>query len=188
MDRTEIQRWFDPEEMYVLRYEKASDYGLDPIFNKALHLVTTFKHYATEPENINFIFCDEDDQNGLWHQLYLLLPTVLIHALYVTRALFRTFAPGFRPHSPETDFWLMAGYLLWAERMGGEEDREFAAATFNQLLEELTITCDGCATDFKFDTANLMSLWESGRVACRTCGREAQAITMEERPAHHEDD
>lgn len=188
MDRTPAGRWFDPEEMYVLRYEKASDYGLDPIFNKALHLVTTFKHYATEPENINFIFCGDDSRESLWQQLYLLLPTVLIHALHVTQALFKTLAPEFQPHSPVTDYWLMAGYFLWAQRMGGEEDREFASTTFNELLEDLTITCDQCATEFKFDQGNLLSLWESGKIACRTCGREVQAITMDKRPWHYEDE
>ena len=74
MDKSSMGRWIEPEWLYELRYEKESNFGLDPIFNHALHLVTTFKHYETSPENINFIFCDEDDRFDLWHQLYLRLP------------------------------------------------------------------------------------------------------------------
>ena len=35
MDRLPLGRWIDPELLYELRYEKASQLGLDPIFNQA---------------------------------------------------------------------------------------------------------------------------------------------------------
>ncbi|HYV35240.1 MAG TPA: hypothetical protein VE988_06025 [Gemmataceae bacterium] len=102
----------------------------------------------------------------------MLLPTVLIHSLYVVRALFKTLEPNFQPHDPLQDFWLMAGYLLWAEAMGDEEDHGFATQTFNEMFEESRLACGHCVAPFEFDAQNINSLWEIGKVTCRACGKE----------------
>ena len=122
MDKMPIGRWINPEWLHELRYEKASDFGLDPIFNHTLHLVTPFKHDATSPENINFIFCEDDDCEDLWSRLCM-LPPVLIHALSVVRAMLKTFAPDFELRDAMTDFWLTGGLLLWAEQVGQDDSR-----------------------------------------------------------------
>jgi hypothetical protein len=185
MDATPMGRWIDPEWFYELRYEKASDIGLDPIFNHALHLVTTFKHYATTRENINFIFCDDDDREGLWHHLYLLLPLVLIHALYVVRSLFKTFAPDFEPRDAITDLWLTAGLLLWAESVGSDESRDVAKTAFDEIMAEVPLDCPQCAARLEFETNNLRSFWDAGEIRCGKC---QQVIPLLE-PSHvHGDD
>ena len=169
MDKTPMGRWIDPEWLYELRYEKASDFGLDPIFNHALHLVTTFKHYATSPENINFIFCDDDDREDLWRRLYLLLPLVLIHALYVVRALFKTFAPDFEPRDALTDLWLVAGLLLWAEQVAQDDSREAITAVFNDILDEVPLDCPQCGTRLDSGVENMRSFWDRGELRCSKC-------------------
>lgn len=181
MEKTELGHWFEPEMLYELRYEKASDIGFDPIFNRALHLITTFKHYATEPENVNFIFCDDDDRNGLWHHLYSYLPVVLMHALQVVRALFHELAPEFEPHDSITDIWLSVGFLLWSEELGDEDDRDAAASVFNELLEEAPIGCPNCNEKLMVDTANMRSFWEAGTMTCRHCQHTIELIEMAKR-------
>jgi hypothetical protein len=169
MDKTPMGRWIDPEWLYELRYEKASDFGLDPVFNHALHLVTTFKRYATSPENINFIFCNDDDREDLWRCLYLLLPPVLIHALYVVRALFKTIAPEFEPHDALTDLWLTAGLLLWAEGLGRDDRRAAVTAVFKDILPEVALDCPQCRTRLDFGLENMRSFWDRGEVRCSKC-------------------
>lgn len=162
-------RWTDPEWLYELRYEKASDIGLDPIFNHALHLVTTFKHYTTSPENVNFIFCDDDDREGLWRRLYLLLPLVLLHALYAVRSLFETFAPDFQPRDGITDLWLTAGLLLWAEAVDSDERRDAVTTVFNEIVAEVPLDCPQCGARLDFGTDNIRSFWERGEIRCAEC-------------------
>jgi hypothetical protein len=168
MDKTPLGRWIDPEWLYELRYEKATDFGLDPVFNHALHLVTTFKHYATSPENINFIFCNQDDRVDLWSRLYLLLPPVLFHALYVVRALFMTFAPDFAPRDTFTDLWLTAGLLLWAQALGPDDRQDAITTVFNDMLADVPLDCPQCGTRLNFG-ANMRSFWDRGEVQCSKC-------------------
>lgn len=165
-----MRRWIDPGWLYELRYEKASDIGLDPLFNHALHLVTTFKHYVTSPENINFIFCDDDDREGLWHHLYLLLPLVLIHALYVVRSLFKAIAPDFAHHDAITDLWLTAGLLLWSESEGSDKSREATSTVFDEIMaEEAPLDCPRCEARLEFGPDNLRKFWEHGEIRCGEC-------------------
>jgi hypothetical protein len=181
MDKTPMERWIDPAWLYELRYEKASDVGFDPLFNKALHLVTTVKHYATERENINFIFCNDDDREAIWRHLYMLLPVVLMHGLCVVRTLYETFAPGFDPHNGATDIWLAVGFVLWAEEVGGKENKNAATGMFNELVDEAAIDCPHCQVRLDIDQSNLLSFWESGGVECRACRNAIQLVGMEER-------
>jgi hypothetical protein len=169
MDRTPMGRWIEPEWLYEVRYEKASDVGLDGVFNQALHLVTTFKAYATSPENINFIFCDDDDREGLWRHLYLLLPQVLFHALYVVRSLFETFAPDFKPCDGITDLWLTAGLLLWAETANSEGRRDIVDTLSKEIMADVSLDCPQCGERLAFGTDNIRSLWGCGEVCCHNC-------------------
>jgi hypothetical protein len=66
MDKTADGRWVEPEALYDFRYEKSAPEGFDRLFNQALHPVTTFKHNATDPENINFIFANDEIRDDLW--------------------------------------------------------------------------------------------------------------------------
>ena len=188
MDMTPMERWVEPEWLYELRYEKTSEVGFDPLFNKALHLVTTFKHYATERENINFIFCDDEDREGVWRHLYMLLPVILMHTLHVVRALYQTFAPDFEPHDGFTDLWLSVGFLLWAEQIGGGENKNAAVAMFQEILDEVPIDCPHCGVRLQPDSPNLRMFWESGAVNCPSCEGVIQLIDMEERGHQDGDD
>jgi hypothetical protein len=170
MDKTSFGRWLDPEWLYELRYEKASNFGLDRTFNHAIHLVTNFKHYATSTENLNFIFCNDEDRKALWERLYLFLPAVLMHALYVVRALFKTIAPEFEPRDGTCDLWLIAGFLLWTEASCSHAAEEAAAAKIiGEMLAESELTCPECGEKLTFDNENLRRFWNDGEIQCRKC-------------------
>lgn len=172
MDQTIIGDFVDPEFLYELRYDKASKIGFDWVFNQALHLVTTHSKNATSPENLNFVFCDDDDRNNLWQFLYFRLPLILMHALYVVRSLFETFAPEFRPSDTIKDFWLLTGFLLWSEQqLGSDEPRDAAATMFKEALAEDPQLCEHCGTLLGFDYANIQRFWVEGSIRCTKCER-----------------
>ena len=60
IDKSSTPGWVSAELIYDLRYNKAMVRGFEPLWNKAAHLVTTVKHYATEQQNINFVFSGND--------------------------------------------------------------------------------------------------------------------------------
>jgi hypothetical protein len=176
MDQTQMGRWVDPEWLYELRYEKASEFSLDKIFNHATHLVTTYKHYATSPENMNFIFQNDDDRQGMWRYLYLTLPMVLMHALFVVRALFKTFAPDFKPHDAFTDLWLLCGLLLSSQDIGVTRQRDTAAALFNEFLTDIPLDCPRCKATVELTDTNMRRFWDRGDIRCQACNFFIQIV------------
>jgi hypothetical protein len=179
MDKTPLGRWVDPEWLYELRYEKASDLGLDPLFNRALHLVTTMKHYATEPEDMNFLFFDDEAREELWGQLYYFLPPVLMHTIQVVRALFGSLDSEFSPRSPGMDAWLIAGYLLWADNIDQEANTEFATSLFKEVFDEEPLICPNCSASVQPDSSGLLSFWETGAMPCQACGCSIQLLELQ---------
>jgi hypothetical protein len=169
MEKTAWGRWLDPEWLYELRYEKASSDGLDPYFNHAIHLVTTHKHYATASENLNFVFCNDDDRKRLWERLYLLLPPVLLHTLHVVRALFATFAPNFRPHNGAFNLWLLVGFLLWTETYWNREAQQAGEAVSKTVFGADLTDCPQCGGKIQLRRENLRLFWNDGDVRCSSC-------------------
>ena len=176
MDKTVAGRWIDPNWLYELRYEKASTSGLDPIFNQAIHLVTTTKHYRTEPENINFIFSSEEDFKALWEHIYCRLPTTLFHAFQIVRALFKSIDESFTARGGPVELWLISGLALWC----AETDSELAAGAilprFSEAVIKLNITCPRCAGTVSLETENLLRIWNLGEIRCGTCKKMSRLV------------
>lgn len=64
---------FDADLIHELRYDKSVSWGLNPITNQALHIVTNDNNYKTENQNFNFTFPVEDtdvnEQIGVFYEL-----------------------------------------------------------------------------------------------------------------------
>jgi hypothetical protein len=176
MDQTPWERWTEPEWMYELRYEKDSEIGFDPFFNRSLHLVTTVKHYATAQNDINLIFCRGEDLDELWKHLYTLVPVVLMHALQVVRYLFESIAPKQGTHDATTDLWIMTGFMLWAESLGDATDQGFAKNAMKEILAE--ISCPACNAAIQFESSDLQLMWNNGSMICRSCQIPIRLVTV----------
>ncbi|MCB9853402.1 MAG: hypothetical protein H6819_09935 [Phycisphaerales bacterium] len=79
--------YIDAEFLNELRYDRTSAHGLNAIWDKSLHLITTIKHYKTEDQNLNFVFSDDESRFEQWSAIYLTLPLMLMHAVDVVEAL-----------------------------------------------------------------------------------------------------
>jgi hypothetical protein len=76
--------------VYTFRFDSEDEIGLQRIWNKSMHLVTTSKNYRTEKTNLNFIFADEEIWNDYWNYYYLVLPQLMAYVLEICEALFLT--------------------------------------------------------------------------------------------------
>ena len=75
--------------LYEIRYDKTKLYGLESMWNKANHLITSCKNYSTEDMNLNFVFSQENDKINQWESFYTLLPGLLMHTIFVSDAIYR---------------------------------------------------------------------------------------------------
>ncbi|OGS20068.1 MAG: hypothetical protein A3J83_03605 [Elusimicrobia bacterium RIFOXYA2_FULL_40_6] len=78
---------FNADFIYDIRYSKKIHYGLEGLWNRANHIVTTCEHYKTESMNLNFVFSNNIDKEKQWHHLYILLPSLLFYTIEVVQAL-----------------------------------------------------------------------------------------------------
>lgn len=165
MQATEVGQCIDPGWMCEVRYDKSSHFGFDPLFNQAVHLVTTHRNYTTETEDINYIFSDDDVRSDLWMTLYQWLPSVLMHALQVVRTLFNNLSIDKPVLRSEDLYWLQSGFLYWKCRIGG--DRRIAPTP---VMLPKDIACTRCRARFVLDQKMHRWFWKFGDLLCLNCG------------------
>jgi len=78
---------FNSDFIYNVRYSKKTDYGLEPLWNKANHIVTTSKDYKTESLNLNFVFSGDVSKESQWNYLYSVLPYLLFYTIEVIQVV-----------------------------------------------------------------------------------------------------
>lgn len=170
MDRTDLERWVDPEFLHELRYDKSVSHGFDWLCNHALHIVTTFKHYVTDPENLNFVFSDDDDRRVQWKHIYHLLPLILFHAVEITEALFKMLSPEFeRVNRPVCYIRRAVSFLLWVQQTTGEDQRETVTSMLQQLQKVAPVRCQECDVVLDFTKTDLYAFGDRGEVRCCQC-------------------
>ena len=87
VNKIKYSETFNSDFIYNIRYSKKTDYGLEPLWNKANHIVTTSKDYKTENLNLNFIFSGADSKESQWNYLYSVLPYLLFYTVEVIQVV-----------------------------------------------------------------------------------------------------
>ncbi len=169
VEKTSMGHWLDPDLIYDLRYNKRFSAGFEYLFQKANHLVTSFKALETEPANFNFVFSDDEAHRSQWNGLYSYLPPLLLHAVEVVEALLATFAKR-RDGIDLTAIRNAIGFACWIDSgphkdLGAEAMREMKSA----LLEN-ELPCPSCHTEIFSADESLMALYNENSVSCAACG------------------
>jgi len=121
--------------LYDLRYDKNKAYGLESIWNKANHLITSYKDYATEDMNLNFVFSHETDKENQWEEFYFVLPSLLIHSLFVCDAIYCTFSDNNSIIDNTLLCKIVSGYALTSKQHKEKNDG---------VSKELKLVCNKC--------------------------------------------
>lgn len=170
-ENTKTGLWMNPEFIHELRFKKNSPISLEPLWQKANHLVTTFKYMETEECNLNFVFSGPDAHYSQWSGYYQFVPILLFHAVEVVEALLKRFA---RRGDEETDLVplrTIAGMMLYLENPPWESDMTEAISNFGATLEEAGLNCPKCGSEFKFHHRNISLFYDSGSLVCEHgCG------------------
>jgi hypothetical protein len=167
LGRTGSAVW-SPEFLYELRYDKSASFGLEAMWNKATHLITTCRSFTTDSNNFNFIFSNRDDMNGQWEQYYILLPILLLHAVDVACALEATIVAIDGDEASWQRFRRTLGFLLWADKRLGQNDKDLLAPVC-AVANEVPLNCPNCESRFKLDRLNLRRLYRKDSLVCNAC-------------------
>jgi hypothetical protein len=150
---------------------KKSNISLEPTWQKANHLSTTFRYMETESCNLNFIFSNADAHNSQWQAYYMFVPVILFHAVEVVEALLARFAKRKCHDYDIMPLRTVAGMMLYFQETPWESNMKDSNINLSKLLENLSLPCPKCGEFFKFDDENLSLFYHQGSVSCNNgCG------------------
>lgn len=165
---------FDPARIEEIRYDRKSNNGLAEFYDKAMHLVTTFKVIQTEPRNFNFVFSGDDARYSQWYHLYWHLPVLLNYTIEVVEALLFTFVPRVTDVVDVTDIRRKTGFYLWAENFAKAGHIPIKEQVHAEYLAPLPLRCSRCAEPIVFDEQSALRFYERARIRCLKCGNRQQ--------------
>ncbi len=165
VNSTKMGKCLDASLLHELRFQKQSSLSLEPTWQKATHLVTTFRHMETESCNLNFIFSDDESRYSQWIGYYSHVPMLLFHAVEVVEALISRFA------SRDSTFDVLplrsyAGMMLHLHHQFGTLSIDEIVKDFGELLKELGARCTECDTAWDCTYENVLLLYEDGSMLC----------------------
>lgn len=166
--------WIEPDTLYLLRYDKHAPEGFEYLWNKATHLITTFKAYETEPQNFNFIFSDERAREDQWAHIYTLLPLLLYHAVDVVVALTARIARVEGNWTDNMNTRRLAGFLLWADSIWLPDSTRAAVSPLEEMRRELALECPECEATIRMGKRAFRSIYNRMAVACHRCNHRVQ--------------
>jgi len=150
---------FLPDDyLYEIRYDKTKLYGLESMWNKANHLITSCKNYSTEDMNLNFVFSQENDKINQWESFYTLLPGLLMYTIFVSDAIYRTFSDDTSIVNIDLIVRILYGFELANNQLINSEKRT--------PLETLPIFCKKCKTEIYLNETIDDMIYEKGYCKC----------------------
>lgn len=168
LSNTEYRNWIDPDFIYDLRYNKSFSLGFESLFQKANHLVTTFRFMETERSNFNFVFSDEQSWESQWDGLYSFLPVLLFHAVQIVDTLIANFAQR-KQGVDLTALRTIIGMVFWLERGPHSSKLDHLRKDLRDKLHEFELTCPDCKSELIFDDAHMLLLYQENSMKCGTC-------------------
>jgi len=149
---------FSPDFLYDIRYNKKINFGFEELFEKANHIVTSYKFIETEIENLNFVFSTKDDKETQWNRLYVLLPGLLFYTYEICLTLYKDMATK-TTINPELFKTSSIGFII-----SSEADKEYKQDTTGHFLR-----CANCKKNMKLTITRKKSLRKNLWIKCK-CG------------------
>lgn len=170
LEKTDAGDWLDADYIHEIRFKKNSFFGLEPTWQQANHLVTTYKYLETESCNLNFVFSDDYSRSTQWQAYYQFVPILLFHTVQIIEALFGMFAKRQNADMDITSIRTLAGMVLYFNESPWEQDMPDAMETLVDHLKSAELACLSCGSEFYIDDDNIRLFYEQGSLNCRECG------------------
>lgn len=151
------------KSIYNIRYNYNSPNSLELVWNKATHLVTTYRKIKSE--NFNFIYNDMYDYYDYWDYLYGKLPTLLLYTLGIVENIFDKY---FKKISNATKLYNFS--LIMGKFCGDDENlRE----EFTDLGDgKLNLICENCKKIIKVSKPESYIFYNYWNIMCPKCKQD----------------
>ncbi len=160
---------FDSQFLYDIRYNKHCEYGIEILWQKANHLITTFGPIATEPFNFNFIFQNNDDIESLWLHYYRIVPFLLFYTFNIAESIVAKFVT-INPEIPDLlPLKVFAGFAIWAENSDWDDIIEPIGAIGKNITQNIPFTCVKCKNTFTVNITLYKHIFYNDYFKCPNC-------------------
>ncbi len=167
--KTKHGEWINSEFIYQLRYDKRVTFGMEQLWQKANHLITSYRFLETEEKNINFVFSNPEDHKSQWDYLYSFLPIFLFYALQIMQALIGTFTIIQNEEEQNLiELRTTIGFFLWLEKRP-RPIKIKALQDISKSFEDAQLYCPKCKKQMFFKKEDLRRFCEQGIFKCRSC-------------------
>lgn len=168
--QTETTSALPAQFLFDLRYNRTAPFGFEPLWNQALHLVTTKNFCRTTRQNLNFVFSDSAALLSQWHHLYRTAPLLINYAREVIELLLQQLG-GQSPDVNERALIRMAGGALWASEMAALRESDGAGELPSLELPEFSLPCVRCREFYELSLEDFSRLFYQKHFKCPNCGR-----------------
>jgi hypothetical protein len=168
MNNTGSGEWINHDFIYDLRFDKKCLFGYERAFQQANHLVTTYRHLATEKTNFNFVFSGEDSVNSQWEGLYSFLPLLLFHAVEIIEGLVSKFAKR-KDVFDLTPIRTVIGMMFCLQECPHNARIDHIIKDVRKLISQMSLRCSHCGALIDFHDNNLLELYQSYQIICDKC-------------------
>jgi len=132
---------FDPGYITQLRYCRDEEDSFAGLFDKATHLVTSFRAIKTEPLNFNFVFSDDDSVETHWAYIYSRLPYLLSYVWRISEHVFARFSLSDPVYLDDIERRVMARVLQWDTSVRGNYRHPKIDAFIERTRVSLDLRC-----------------------------------------------
>jgi hypothetical protein len=171
LKKTKYAKVFDPKVLYDLRHDKSVYLGLEPLWQKANHLITTYKYLETRKGNFNFVFANSSHKKWLWKKLYDFVPILLYYSVEIVEAIISKFAKPVGTKLDITPLRTSIGMFLYLKKSGHKRRADKVGKQLKVTLNRIGLICDNCGTTLRIDIYNLRRMYEEGTLKCYNCKR-----------------
>jgi hypothetical protein len=163
--KTEIGSWMDADLLNELIYNRKSDWSLEKLFQRAVHLITIANvELRTEPENFNFIFKDPRD-NDVYERIYDNAPYILLFLTHVILELFDRMRNMDEGSRLSTITRTILGFTL----LTSEDTTSVQDKLKNMLGNE--VKCEYCHSQLSVTRYNAIRILITESFRCTSCGK-----------------
>lgn len=156
--------------LYNILYDKKAPYGINSVFNRSHHLVTSDRNYKTSNRDLNYVFFDEKNWDEYWQLYYDKVPYIIFFIVEVVFYLFENLNNIPTEYSlinqsiRETKF-----FLAFLNGQSKEEFYEILDGLFNDDI--LSMKCECCGKKFNFNGEHFKhEIRNDYLITCIECG------------------
>ena len=158
-------KFLSADLIHDLRFAKDIN-GFNPLFNKAIHIVTNDANYRTEATNFNFVFSNKEDIYNQWKFIYDFLPYLLIYVtnlvLYIANDLIDLDSRLIE----NREFRVFAGAFCWFDSTDRYKE---TLPKLIEIFKKIDFECFECKTIANLDMHDFELIYKMGIRPCLNC-------------------